>query len=175
MVEPEIDEGMEALASRYYTLEGDTVKPIEGHDMPAFIKWAQWFETADRIIDKSMIKGVAVSTVFLGVDHNFNGGAPILFETMIFGGVLDGYQSRCRTKIAALEMHAYAVTKVKRSQMWDAVLLHKIKTFFQWLRKPNFNAYNVRAAANLLTVNVKRARTSVKKILAWARLRILKR
>lgn len=31
---------------------------------------------------------VRVSTVFLGLDHCWNGGKPILWETMIFGGVM---------------------------------------------------------------------------------------
>ena len=34
---------------------------------------------------------VFISTVFLGIDHNFNlEGPPLLFETMIFGGIKDG-------------------------------------------------------------------------------------
>jgi hypothetical protein len=41
---------------------------------------------------------VRVSTVFLGIDHRFQhkagDGGPLVFETMIFGGVHDGYQER---------------------------------------------------------------------------------
>jgi hypothetical protein len=46
-----------------------------------------------------------VSTVFLGLDHNFGGGQPVLFETMVFGGEHDGYQSRACTYEEALAMH----------------------------------------------------------------------
>lgn len=37
---------------------------------------------------------VQVSTVFLGLEHGQKDGQPILFETMIFGGEFDGYQTR---------------------------------------------------------------------------------
>jgi hypothetical protein len=63
-----------------------------------------------------------VSTVFLGLDHNhgrfFGGGEtrPILFETMIFGWRLDGYQTRCCTWTEAETMHAFAVERVHRMQ-----------------------------------------------------------
>lgn len=45
---------------------------------PDTIKWAQWFENFDN-------RRLYVSTVFLGLDHNWEGeGRPILFETMVF-------------------------------------------------------------------------------------------
>lgn len=40
---------------------------------------------------------VQVSTVFLYMDHSFHGGRPLLFETMIFGGVHDNHQLRYST------------------------------------------------------------------------------
>ena len=53
---------------------------------PDMLKWGIWFETANRIVAQTKIGQVKVSTVFLGMDHNFCGnGLPILFETMIFG------------------------------------------------------------------------------------------
>ena len=43
-------------------------------------------ESSERIVAKTEVApGVQVSTVFLGLDHNFFGdGPPLLFETMIF-------------------------------------------------------------------------------------------
>lgn len=40
---------------------------------------------------------IRVSTVFLGVDHNFFGGPPLLFETMVFGGKHDLVDARYTT------------------------------------------------------------------------------
>ena len=58
-----------------------------------------------------------VSTVFLAIDHNHaRRGAPIVFETMVFGGPLDGDQWRYCTLDEAKEGHAEAVTKVKAAQ-----------------------------------------------------------
>lgn len=48
------------------------------------LEWAKWLETADRHVKNEYVGNYWVSTVFLGIDHNFYGGDPILFETMVF-------------------------------------------------------------------------------------------
>lgn len=75
--------------------------------------WAQWFEKADRHVDKTVIDKITVSTVFLGIDHNFGEGQPILFETMIFGGPRDQYTDRYCTWDEAKVGHAIAVKLAK--------------------------------------------------------------
>ena len=54
-----------------------------------FIKWARWFESADRRVAKTTLQDCEISTVFLGLDHQWRDGPPLLFETMIFGGESD--------------------------------------------------------------------------------------
>jgi hypothetical protein len=77
------------------------------------LEWASWYEKAERIVSQEEIKGVRVSTVFLGVDHGFfRGGLPVLFETMIFGGKHVGHQARSCTWHEAEEEHTKA---------WDLV------------------------------------------------------
>ncbi len=49
-----------------------------------------------------------VSTVFLGLDHAFGGGPPMLFETMIFGGDHDEYCERYATVEEARAGHRVA-------------------------------------------------------------------
>jgi hypothetical protein len=50
------------------------------------MRWAIWFENlAERIVGKTVVGDYEVSTVFLGLDHSFGGGVPILYETIIFG------------------------------------------------------------------------------------------
>jgi hypothetical protein len=56
-----------------------------------------------------------VSTVFVGLDHNWEGGDPILFETMIFGGPLDQYQERYSTWDQAERGHQEAVTQARKA------------------------------------------------------------
>jgi len=48
--------------------------------------WAKWFEKgSNRIVAKENLGRYLVSTVFLGIDHNFSPqGPPIIWETMVF-------------------------------------------------------------------------------------------
>lgn len=76
-------------------------------------EWGEWFGKADRKVARETIDGVEVSTVFLGLDHSFGDGPPLLFETMVFGGEMDGDQDRCTTWEQAEEMHRAMVARVK--------------------------------------------------------------
>jgi hypothetical protein len=61
--------------------------------------------------------GGIVSTVYLGVDHSFGNGPPLLYETMVFGcGKHDKYQRRYSTQEEALAGHWETVAMVKRDQ-----------------------------------------------------------
>ena len=101
-----------------YILDGHT-PVIE----PDIMKWAEWYETADRVVKKDTatvslagknVGEVRVSTVFLSIDHNFSdNGEPILFETMVFGGALDEEMDRCSTWEAAEKMHELMCERVK--------------------------------------------------------------
>jgi hypothetical protein len=54
--------------------------------------WGRWMETADRHVAQTHTGLFLVSTVFLGLDHGFGKGPPILFESMVFdqgGGMAD--------------------------------------------------------------------------------------
>jgi hypothetical protein len=80
-------------------------------------EWAQWFSYNNglgRIVAQEKVDGtnILVSTVFLGLDHRHSGDVPILFETMIFGGLFDQYQNRYATWDEAVVGHNEAVKKV---------------------------------------------------------------
>jgi hypothetical protein len=54
---------------------------------PDVIEWAMWMEAnyrARSVALEEFEDGSAVSTVFLGLNHNHFGGEPLLFETMVF-------------------------------------------------------------------------------------------
>jgi hypothetical protein len=79
----------------YYMLDGHKI--VETHDLLA---WGRWFEKVDsRRVGWTARGRVQISTVFLGLDHNFeNTGDPVLFETMIFRSWTWGdYQRRWHT------------------------------------------------------------------------------
>lgn len=63
------------------------------------------------------MNGVTVSTVFLCMDHSYHEGIgkPILFETMIFGGLHDGSMWRYSTWDEAVIGHREAVEQVQAS------------------------------------------------------------
>jgi hypothetical protein len=55
-----------------------------------------------------------VSTVFLGLDHRFGEGPPLLFETMVFGfGPDDERCERCSTWEEAEAQHERIVNELK--------------------------------------------------------------
>lgn len=81
--------------------------------------WGEWFEDKSggdrRRVAFDKVGEVEVSTVFLGVDHGArDGGAPVLFETMIFGGSdeIDQSQWRYTSRADALIGHAAALALV---------------------------------------------------------------
>lgn len=49
-------------------------------------KWSAWFEHfPNRFVKETKLDNVRISTIFLGIDHNFTGrGGPVLWETMVF-------------------------------------------------------------------------------------------
>jgi len=73
---------------RYYILDDDgNPLPIDSEDLSAVRWWAEWFENEEhRIVEQTPIGPYFVSTVFLGIDHNFSRSdhAPVLWETMVF-------------------------------------------------------------------------------------------
>ena len=76
--------------------------------------WDTWMETSNRIVAQTTISKIRISTVFLGLDHNYTHiGEPLLFETMIFGDKYDELQWRYSTWTAAEAGHTKAVKLVK--------------------------------------------------------------
>ena len=84
----------------YYILEGHNVVQIEDVN-----EWGRFFGSKDRVVAKTDKGEIQVSTVFLGLDHNFGEGPPLLFETMVFGGEHDGDCERCATWNEAEKQH----------------------------------------------------------------------
>ncbi len=88
----------------YYILDADGKTAIPSTS-------EEYYMWHGRHKHQMMMEGdrVRVSTVFLGLNHNFGDGLPILWETMIFGGEHSEYQERYSTYEEAVEGHARAV------------------------------------------------------------------
>lgn len=91
--------------SRYYDRQGNPISMME---------WCKKFEdNGYKRVSFDKLENCYVSTVWLGVDHNFLGGNPLIFETLVFGGPLDGEMYRYHTEEEAIKGHEEMVTHCK--------------------------------------------------------------
>lgn len=97
--------------TRFYALRDGQPVRVGAHE------WATWFETSaqERVVARDEVrKDVSVSTVFLGIDHSFTAGdAPVLWETMVFGGTYDELQRRYTSREDAVNGHAEILRRVR--------------------------------------------------------------
>lgn len=106
------------MTDNMYILDGKT--PVRAESVE---EWAVWFETADRRVRLTRVGPYLVSTVFLGMDHNFgDDGPPILFETMVYCEGVPGefrgvswldHQERCATWEEAEQQHLLMIEEVR--------------------------------------------------------------
>lgn len=98
----------------YYILKNKEI--IVPASMEEFHDWMESSFTDinhERYIKRTVVNGKWVSTVFLGLDHNWSMmGPPVLFETMIFPEV--EYCIRASTYSEALVDHDEAVEFLKK-------------------------------------------------------------
>mgnify|MGYP000541211467 CR=1 FL=1 len=73
---------------------------------------------AYKRVAEDHIADVRVSTVWLGLNHNYHrGGPPMIFETMVFGGDnIDLFCDRYSTKAEALAGHREVVRKLANGE-----------------------------------------------------------
>ncbi len=75
-----------------------------------------FFTTHDRHVAHDSVGEYGVSTVWMGIDYSFGQGeAPLIYETMIFGGDLHGWQERTPNRNAALACHDQALALVRET------------------------------------------------------------
>jgi hypothetical protein len=132
--------------SRHWKFVGKEV--VECKD--GVLEWAQWFETADRHVAKTELDAngvkLVVSTVFLGIDHNFGmtgDQRPILFETMIYSprktpedrSSWDDCQWRYRTYDEAERCHNAIVAMLRDGQDPTELSRESLLLFDQLLEK----------------------------------------
>lgn len=79
-------------------------------------EWSLFMEEGSTVLKQEDVGAYRVSTVFLGIDHSFGRGKPLLFETMIFTSEKDPteYQRRCATWNGAIAQHLEACKEAKR-------------------------------------------------------------
>jgi hypothetical protein len=92
---------------------------LNDQNLPVPISRDEWFADSghQNLVAKDDVGDVNVSTVFLGLDHNVSiRGAPILWETMVFGGPLDQEMERYTSADAARVGHERWIQRVKDAE-----------------------------------------------------------
>lgn len=96
--------------SLWYDMDGKTIGIEEADALLRDITRRQLART--QVV--TPLGTIEVSTVFLVLDHNhFGEGAPVLWETMVFGGPLDARLWRFASREQAEQGHADAVVWVR--------------------------------------------------------------
>lgn len=108
---------------RHYLLDGHTAYEVEVDlDKPETLNaWTEAWATTERQVALDRLPLATVSTVFLGLDHRWDDGPPLIFETMVFvhpalrDSPMDGYQNRCSTWAQAEAMHAEVMAEIMKA------------------------------------------------------------
>lgn len=133
-----------------YKLDGTQPVPVED-----VFEWGEWLEGADRSVCQTRIGRWFVSTVFLGIDHNFHmpfapdgspvDHRPVLFETMVFTAV-DHPRVKFSTRIPCLfnfqeRYHTWTEAEQGHQKVCDFVREHgtgargTFNLLWFWIRK----------------------------------------
>ena len=70
------------------------------------------FEVNRRVAWTDVSEDIKVSTVWLGLNHQYGDGPPLIFETLVIGGSLDGEILRYSNEVQAVEGHQRMVEVV---------------------------------------------------------------
>lgn len=107
---------MEIMPNYYYKLEGQTPVAVE-----SFIEWNLWVATAtfaDITVMYTEFNDFIVSTKFVGVDLNPGSSnsesQPMVFETLVMGGALDGKKNLYPTWDEAMQGHLKICSQIFR-------------------------------------------------------------
>lgn len=80
-----------------------------------YARWSRLFSDKSycKVAVDDIGEGIMVSTVWLGLNHNFGDGVPLIFETMVFGGKLNTQMWRYSTEDEARTGHQTACELVR--------------------------------------------------------------
>lgn len=112
---------------KHYILVGQTPVPINcdldtENGLHNLRIWGMCFDSDRQVAAQRFFNLVSVSTVFLGIDHRWGGGAPLLFESMAFWWGEGEDCMRCSTWLEAELQHRVMCAEViKPRAVWDAI------------------------------------------------------
>jgi len=93
-----------------------------GKPLPDFVVFGRLFhDPAYQTVRKARVGGIRISTVWLGLDHSFGQGPPLIFETMVFGDRMDEEYFRYATEAEAIEGHYRMARRVRGWRFWQRI------------------------------------------------------
>lgn len=118
--------------SDYYDKFGQPIEDV--------LDWGKLFEDWEyrRIGSTRLWHGARVSTVWLGLDHSFGDGPPLIFETMIFGGGFGELDmDRYSTFADAVAGHEQMVQRWKWRPftVWGSILRYRWRKIVEVVHK----------------------------------------
>jgi hypothetical protein len=100
-----------------------TLYVLDGHEprrARSVLDWMKWFAGTDRTVAHTRIDGIELSTVFIGIDHEFSphgvryhGHRPMLFETAVLSAARFVRALRYPTWDEALTGHCLLVESLQ--------------------------------------------------------------
>ena len=105
--------------SLYYDREG---KPMSREQYCAQDR-KSYVRVAETIVELRGEKTAWVSTVWLGINHQYGDGPPLIFETMVFSedDDVDGYMRRYSTEAEARTGHNAVVIELRYQTLYGPV------------------------------------------------------
>ncbi|YAG07716.1 hypothetical protein NSTC731_04042 [Nostoc sp. DSM 114167] len=99
------------IMTPYYKLDGETPVAVE-----SFMEWSLWMMSAKTIVMINELKDSIISTRFVGIDLNpgscNSGSKPMVFETLVMGGAMDGKKNLYPTWDEAIQGHLKICTQI---------------------------------------------------------------
>jgi hypothetical protein len=97
----------------------------QGHPMSMDAWTVALVDNDTRRVAFTEMGNIEISTVWLGLDHNFwCSGSPLIFETMVFGGEYNNWQQRYCTEEQAKVGHNQVVAALRaglapHEEVWE--------------------------------------------------------
>lgn len=163
----EFNDRTEPPSPRYYTPDGEPC---------TMGRWAEDFERRFqdpdtgwwKLGDTELARGTRrVSTVWLGMNHAWGTGPPLIFESMIFGGRFAGEMLRYTTPEQAAVGHEILVALVRRDPSIPLPVKPSLRVYSsaaprrRWGEheaKPNYSSYSRRRARRTRARQLRKAR-----------------
>ncbi len=125
------------MGLEHYYRDGSLIEDDEL--MPAWEKWALLFEMRKyRVVKHSRtLYGELLSTVWLGLEHGYDNGRPLLFETMLFAPESEGderIQLRYTNEEDARERHYEILMQCLVPPRWRHFVLGTVFDVGTWKR-----------------------------------------